>query len=66
MCDPGVSDFWREGVRQAVMRWVAVRDSGRACRALGERLGEKAAVKMEVCSWIGEEKEISGGPGGGE
>lgn len=39
--------------------WVADRNSGSACRALADKLGENAALKVDVCSCIVEERYIS-------
>lgn len=36
--------------------WVAVAKEGSACRALGVMLGEKALMKVEVNSCMGEER----------
>lgn len=49
------------------MRWVAVRNSGRAWRAFTEREGENAPMKAEVsCVIFSERKMFVGGEGEGE
>lgn len=47
------------GVRQASMRWLALRRLGCDCRVLGGMVGEKCARKMEVRSSILVEIQVS-------
>jgi hypothetical protein len=58
--ESGIKDFCRERFRHAAILCVAVRNSGSVCSASAERRGEKAAWKADVCSWIVEERNISG------